>query len=612
VCDGLDNNCNGQIDEACQTCTSTSIDTLTPGHTATIQTVAIHPDGTQFATASADKSLKIWKRDGSLLHDISLPHPPGNHLYYTDKGTYLLLLFSDGNIRLYHTAKGTLFKTIPSSQLSTTELLMDAERKWFITGHADQSIRIWKTSDFTYTSVQIGAQANRFAQSNQSNTVGVFCSNNAFVSVNVENGKVESFDQVTGISLYLGFVFDASNKLLYAPSGRTIYTWDLVAKKRTTSINLGSSSYVNKMAVFGSDMTVAFSLSNRTILLYNIANKSTVATIRPTLSQNSRTSSIHYNAEAKAVLSGDNRGGISLFDTTSNKESLVISPQTLLPSNHIAYTADGTFIVNVRNRQEILVRKTNDLSIIHTIKTGAPVVVLRLSSDSKTLYAGLYDQESTWVRAYDVATGKELFSKKDEQGTILTIGLHPNGKSLLTTTEKNTIDIRSIADGSITKTVRGHTGPVNTILFLSESTMLTGSWDNTIKVWDTTSYSPSRTLQGHRSEVTTMALSPDTATLATGDKSGVITLWSTSDWTQIQTIPGRGAEITKLTFHPSKPYLLSSAKDGSIQAWDTSKNTAYLYLKGHQGGVFDLSFATSGTTFLSADAQGSRQWTCKW
>jgi WD40 repeat protein len=366
------------------------------------------------------------------------------------------------------------------------------------------------------------------------------------------------------------------------------------------------------MAVFGSDMTVAFSLSNRTILLYNIANKSTVATIRPTLSQNSRTSSIHYNAEAKAVLSGDNRGGISLFDTTSNKESLVISPQTLLPSNHIAYTADGTFIVNVRNRQEILVRKTNDLSIIHTIKTGAPVVVLRLSSDSKTLYAGLYDQESTWVRAYDVATGKELFSKKDEQGTILTIGLHPNGKSLLTTTEKNTIDIRSIADGSITKTVRGHTGPVNTILFLSESTMLTGSWDNTIKVWDTTSYSPSRTLQGHRSEVTTMALSPDTATLATGDKSGVITLWSTSDWTQIQTIPGRGAEITKLTFHPSKPYLLSSAKDGSIQAWDTSKNTAYLYLKGHQGGVFDLSFATSGTTFLSADAQGSRQWTCKW
>jgi len=56
-------------------------------------------------------------------------------------------------------------------------------------------------------------------------------------------------------------------------------------------------------------------------------------------------------------------------------------------------------------------------------------------------------------------------------------------------------------------------------------TLASGSNDNTIILWDAGSGSQLRTLEGHTDGVTSVAWSPDGKTLASGSYDGTIRFW---------------------------------------------------------------------------------------
>src|SRR6185503_25480 len=118
--------------------------------------------------------------------------------------------------------------------------------------------------------------------------------------------------------------------------------------------------------------------------------------------------------------------------------------------------------------------------------------------------------------------------------------------------ESMALDIRVDARESLLKILerdprlrlflRGHKGQVNSIVFIGDGTLVSGSSDMTIRLWDVRSGQPIGQPIFHSSAVLALALTHDGQILASGTADGKIWLWDVSDVNNVQSI---GRPITE-------------------------------------------------------------------
>jgi len=75
-----------------------------------------------------------------------------------------------------------------------------------------------------------------------------------------------------------------------------------------------------------------------------------------------------------------------------------------------------------------------------------------------------------------------------------------------------------------TKTLRGHSGWVDSLAVLPDNKLASGSSDETIKIWDLISGQCINTLKGHSGSVNSLAVLPDNK-LASGSSDKTIKIW---------------------------------------------------------------------------------------
>jgi WD40 repeat protein len=79
---------------------------------------------------------------------------------------------------------------------------------------------------------------------------------------------------------------------------------------------------------------------------------------------------------------------------------------------------------------------------------------------------------------------------------------------------------------SLLRTLTGHTKTILNVNFSPDGqTLASGSEDQTIKLWNVTSGQELRTLIGHKDWVNSVAISPDGQTLASGSRDETIKIW---------------------------------------------------------------------------------------
>src|SRR5262249_9688383 len=150
---------------------------------------------------------------------------------------------------------------------------------------------------------------------------------------------------------------------------------------------------------------------------------------------------------------------------------------------------------------------------------------LLLSSDGRFLAMRGFNEDSTTVRVWRTADGRQLRTFSWPEEYTQAAAFAPNGRTLVTISNNRRIRVCDLAtgvctDGSV-KSARG-----TAITFSSNSRiMFIGCLNGEVAAYDLIAGELSGPHAGHRAMIDALAVSPDGATLVTGSTDTTALVW---------------------------------------------------------------------------------------
>ncbi|MEH2051774.1 AAA-like domain-containing protein [Nostoc sp.] len=112
------------------------------GHQGIVLGVDFSPDGQWIASSSIDRTVKLWKRDGTLVR--TLPHTATIQSVRFSPDSHLIVAAGiDGAIRLW-TIDGTLVRIFDGKSIGLTRVAFSPDGQMLAAAGFDNTIKVWK------------------------------------------------------------------------------------------------------------------------------------------------------------------------------------------------------------------------------------------------------------------------------------------------------------------------------------------------------------------------------------------------------------------------------------------------------------------------------------
>jgi WD40 repeat protein len=269
----------------------------------------------------------------------------------------------------------------------------------------------------------------------------------------------------------------------------------------------------------------------------------------------------------------------------------------------ISMSADGRWVVSASGGEGTLWNTSTMMSA----RTWSDADLVALSRDGKLLVHTV----STHILADPVSNGLRVFDV-DTGVTPLALAVSPSGTLAVLGNNDNTGDLRRTNDGSRVAqlwSLAGHSGAVTTVAFAPDGqSVATGSDDQTIVLWNTTTGALIRKLSGAAGGITAITFTSDGSRLVSADKNGDLRVWSTSDGTTVATHHvSKPPGDVKLSPDDTVAYIGGDVQVRRLQLSDWSSLPS---LPGHTGAVSSLALPGDGRLIVSGSVDGTLRIHC--
>lgn len=561
------------------------------GHQGSVLSVAISPDNRLIATASNDKTIRVWQRDGRLLK--ILKHQATVHRVAFSPDSRLIVSGSlDGTVKLWR-IDGTLVTTIQAHQAPVWGVAFSPNGQMIASASGDKTVKLWRR-DGTLLKILIGHQLAvwNVAFSPDSRVVASASMDKTIKIWTVDGQPLKTLQGHQNAIWDLAFCRQ-SNLLVTVSSDRTAKLWQrdgtLVRTLQSNAPILGVDCQGQYIATAGKDNFVKIWKIDGTF-------------IRNLKQHGAGIRDVAMGSDGLMVASASDDASVKLWRRNSHLLTPLYGHQDTVWET--ASSPDGKSIASVSVDRSLKLWRT-DGSLWYTLQPqdygfrsvsfSANSRILVTGSDNGNVQLwGFRNEEKSPLKLLKTLTG--------HQAGIYALAITPDSKIIASGADDKTIKLWNF-EGKLLQTLVGHQERIWKLAFSPDGQLLaSASEDGTVKLWHLNSKKV-RTLTGHQGAVWGVAFSPLGNLLISVSRDDTLTFWK-PDGTFLKQIKTNSQGLTRVAFSPDGQTIATGGIDNQVKLWNL-QGKLLRTLPGHQGIVISLVFTPDGKFLVSGGDDSS-------
>lgn len=162
------------------------------------------------------------------------------------------------------------------------------------------------------------------------------------------------------------------------------------------------------------------------------------------------------------------------------------------------------------------------------------------------------------IRVWNVAS-RRIERRMTAKDTVWAIGFSPDGRRLAVAMGER-LELRDVARGDVMVGWQAHHSGILTLAFSPTGLLASAGRDRLVRLWDGTTGEALATFTGHTDDVTALAFSPDGKLLASGASDQTVKLWSLASDEELGTLNGFPGVVSGLEFSPTRLVLAATGE----------------------------------------------------
>ncbi|AKG23226.1 WD40 repeat domain-containing protein [Calothrix sp. 336/3] len=559
------------------------------GHTDNVQNVSFSPDGTMLATASSDRTVRLWRRDGSLFKILKGHTQEVRSVRFSPDGKTIASGSLDGTVRLWD-SNGNLIQLIQAHKDPIMSVSFSRDGNKIATASADKTAKLWQLDGQIVSTLSGHQDVVRQVSFSPQGDRMITVSDDKTVKLWSQDGKklLKTLDKLSGIAVSADFSPDGSFFVTGSIDG-TVKLWNQKGELLKTFKPPGTlRSEVWSVSFSKDGQTIASGSMDGTIRLWAQDGR----LLDTWVGHEGAIPSVAFSPDGKILATAGKDGITKLWRVNRSLLTVLVGQGDMLGAK---FSQDGKRIASASSDGTVRIWNQDGKLLSTLIGHKGSVNAVSFSQDGKTIVSG--GDDGTIKLWRDGQPSKILGKHKDR---VLSLSLSPDGQILASASADGTAKLWSL-DAKELITLEKGSSRVLSVAFSSDGhTIATAGDDKTVKLWSLEG-KELRRWQAHTSQIPSVGFSADGQTIITaGDNT--IKLWQ-RDGRLITTLSGHTASVLEASFSPNGKIIASASSDKTIKLWQRD-GTLITTLNGHTASVNTVSFSSDGKWLVSAGEDG--------
>ncbi|XGV97497.1 MAG: TIR domain-containing protein [Leptolyngbya sp. BL-A-14] len=520
------------------------------GHKENATWVSFSPDGQTIATASDDRTIKLWSRNGTLIRTLKGHVGKISSVNFSPDGQQLVSS-ADSTIKFW-TLDGQLLKSIDAHTGGVWNVSFSPNGKLLVSSGVDKTVKLWRVS---------GELLKTFTGHTNKVIRVIFSPNGQLIASgdgdgiiklwNLDGKELHSLNGHHARSVWsLSFSSDGQT-LISAANDGTVKRWTLEGNELET---LGTfDTPIDAVSVSPDGQMLALGSRDNTVRLWNLN--------RPVLKHNDVVQDVRFSPDNQLLATASEDKTVKLWSADGTFLRTLRGFNTAV--DWVSFMPNGTTINAATHHGSVKFWNRSGAELKAKAQKRPSDQWRRpcISPDGQTIALG--DDNGT-VSLFNLE--RKLIARfKASDTNINRINFSPDGQTIAVSNNGGIITLWQ-RSGKQLATLKGHTAATWKTSFSPDGRSIAStSSDKTVKLW-TLDGKELKTFRGHTSGVGNVSFSPDGRLLASGGFDSVVKLWNL-DGKELATLKGHTASIKSVNFSHDGKTLATSSADGTAMLW---------------------------------------------